>query len=125
MTARAAGERNEPPRTRDELNEDAAPSIPLDQAPRRSVIPSSCVEWTCSEGNGRVGRHLRETGVIDNRIDNESATPLVADFTAADHRLRVPITPRFRALAFDADLTLLGEDREVSTTKRQRIDNCL
>jgi hypothetical protein len=106
-------------------DKDTAPSITLDQAPRRSVIPSSCVEWAGSQGNGTAARHLRETGGIDNRIDNESATPLAVDSAAREHRPRVPITPRFRALAFDADLALRRGEREVSTTKRQGIDNCL
>ena len=89
------------------------------------MIPSGCAEWVGSEGHGTAARHLREISGIDNLIDNQIATPPAVDSAAREHRACVPIAPRFSALALDADLTLHGEEREVSTTKRQRIDNCL
>jgi len=74
---------------------------------------------------GTAGLSPRETDGIDNRIDNESATPLVVDSAARGHRACVAISPRFSALGVHVDHALHGEEREVSTTKRQRIDNCL
>ena len=64
-------------------------------------------------------------GRIDNRIDNESATSPVVDSAVREQRACVAISPPFSALAVHVGRTLLGEEREVSTTKRQRIDNCL
>ena len=89
------------------------------------MIPSICVEWACSDGNGTAGRLLREADGIDNRIDNESATSPVVDSVALEHRLCVAISPRFSPLVVYVSLTLRGKEREVSTRKRQRIDNCL
>jgi hypothetical protein len=83
------------------------------------------VGCACSEGHGTAGLRLRETGRIDNRIDNESATPPVVDSAAREQRACVAISPPFSALAVHVGRTLHGEEREVSTTKRQRIDNCL
>ena len=79
----------------------------------------------CSEGTGAAQLRLPETDGIDNRIDNETATPPWADSVTREHGAYVAISPRFPALTVHVGRTLRREEREVSTTKRQRIDNCL
>jgi len=77
------------------------------------------------EGTGAACLRLRETDGIDNRIDNDSATPPEVDSAECEQRACFAISPRFSALAVHAHLALRREECEVSTTKRQRIDNTL